>query len=89
MEHSKTAQFDDWLLVSTLNAGHPVRIPIKAYERAKKTFAQFPKLCSSVSLNRREGEWFATFVVERNGPKAESSKVVGIDIGMVSSVSTS
>ena len=89
IEHSKTAQFDYWLRISTLAARHPVRIPIKAYERAKKTLAQFPKLCSGVTLNRREGEWFATFVVERKGPKAESSKVVGVDIGMVSIVSTS
>jgi putative transposase len=89
IEHSKTAQFDYWLRISTLETRHPVRIPIKAYERAKKTLAQFPKLCSGVTLNRREGEWFATFVVERKGPKAESSKVVGVDIGMVSIVSTS
>jgi len=89
IEHSKTAQFDYWLRISTLNARHPVRIPIKVYEHAKKTFAQFPKLCSGVTLNRRDGEWFATFVVERNRPKAKSSKVVGVDIGMVSIVSTS
>ena len=55
IEHSKTAQFDYWLRISTLAAGHPVRIPIKVYERAKKTLAQFPKLCSRVTLNRREG----------------------------------
>ena len=89
IEHSKTAQFDYWLRISTLAAGHPVRIPIKVYERAKKTLAQFPKLCSGVTLNRRDGEWFATFIVERNGLKATSSKVVGVDIGMVSIVSTS
>jgi IS605 OrfB family transposase len=89
LEHSKTAQFDYWLRISTLAAGHPVRIPIKLYNHAKETMAQFPKMCSGVTLNRREGEWFATFVVERKGPKAESSKVVGVDIGMVSIVSTS
>jgi IS605 OrfB family transposase len=89
VEHSKTSQFDYWLRISTLAAGHPVRIPIKVYERARETLVQFPKLCSGVILNRREGGWFATFVVERKGPKVESSKVVGIDIGMVSIVSTS
>ena len=47
------------------------------------------KLCSGVTLNRRDDEWFATLVVERKGPKAQSSKVVGVDIGMVSIVSTS
>jgi putative transposase len=89
IEHSKTSQFDYWLRISTLETRHPVRIPIKVYKHAKKMLAQFPKLCSGVTLNRRDGEWFATFVVERNGPKAKSSKVTGIDIGMVSIVSTS
>ena len=74
IEPSGTAQFDYWLRISTLQAGHPVRIPIKLYEHAKKTLAQFPKLCSSVTLNRREGEWFATFVVERKGPKAQAAQ---------------
>ena len=44
IEPSRTMQFDYWLIISTLEAGHPVRIPIKAYEHAKKTMAQFPKL---------------------------------------------
>ena len=89
VEPSTTSQFDFWLRISTLAAGHPVRIPIKLYEHAKETLAQFPKLCSGVTLNRRDGEWFATFVVERKGPKARSSEVLGVDIGMVSIVSTS
>ena len=89
VEPSHTAQFDFWLRISTLETGHPVRIPIKAYKHARETLAQFPKLCGGVTLNRREGEWFATFVVERKGPKARSSEVVGVDIGMVSIVSTS
>ena len=89
IEHSKTAQFDYWLRISTLAAGHPVLIPIKVYEHAKKTLVQFPKLCSGVTLKQREGGWFATLVVERNEPKAKSSKVIGVDIGMVSIVSTS
>lgn len=89
IEPSRTAQFDFWLRISTLEAGHPVRIPIKLYEHAKETLAQFPKLCSGVTLNRREGEWFATFVVERKGPKVRSSEVLGVDIGMASIVSTS
>ena len=89
IEPSNTAQFDFWLRISTLESGHPVRIPIKLYAHAKATLAQFPKRCSGVTLNRREGEWFATFVVERKGLKTRSSEVVGVDIGMVSIVSTS
>jgi putative transposase len=89
IEPSRTSQFDYWLRISTLEAGHPVRIPIKLYAHGKETLTHFPKLCRGVRLNRREGEWFATLVVERKGPKAKSSEVVGVDIGMVSIVSTS
>lgn len=89
IEPSRTRQFDFWLRISTLDAWHPIRIPITLYERAKKTLVQFAKLCRGVTLNRREGEWYATLVVERKGPKVKSSKIVGVDIGMVSIASTS
>ena len=89
IEPSRSPHFDFWLRISTLEAGHPVRIPITLYDRAKETLAQFPKLCSGVTLNRRDSEWYATFVVERKGPKAKSAKIVGVDIGMASIVSTS
>lgn len=89
IEPSHTSQFDFWLRISTREAGHPVRIPIRLYTRAKETIAQFPKLCTGVTLNKRDGEWYATFVVERTGLKPPSTQVVGVDIGMVSIVSTS
>ena len=56
---------------------------------SRSRYTTMPKLCSGVTLNRREGKWFATFIVERKGPKAKSSEVVGVDIGMASIVSTS
>jgi len=89
IEPSRSPHFDYWLRISSLEAGHPVRIPITLYARAKETLAQFPKLCSGVTLNQREGEWYATLVVERKGPKTKSSRIVGVDIGMASIVSTS
>lgn len=89
IEPSRSPYFDFWLRISTLEIGHPVRIPITLYDRARETLAQFPKLCSGVTLNRRDGEWYATFVVERKGPKAKSAKIVGVDIGMAAIVSTS
>ena len=67
IEHSKTAQFDYWLRISTLAAGHPVRIPIKVYEHARKTLSQFPKLCSGVTL-----KW-VTKARERNTNKKIST----------------
>ena len=65
IEPSRSPHFDDWLRISTLEAGHPVRIPITLYERAKETLPQFPKLCSGVTLSRRDDAWYATLVVER------------------------
>lgn len=65
IEPSRSPHFDYWLRISSLEAGHPVRIPITLYAPAKETLAQFPKLCSGVSLNQREGECYATLVVER------------------------
>ena len=57
IEPSNTPQFDFWLRISTLDAGRPVRIPIKFYDRARETLAQFSRLCSGVTLNQREGAW--------------------------------
>jgi hypothetical protein len=89
IESSKAPTFDFWLRISTLEAGKPVRIPISLYRRARETLAEFPRLCTGVTLNRRDGEWYATLVVERRGPKAKPSEVVGVDIGIVNIVSTS
>ena len=89
IEPSNTPQFDFWLRISTLEAGHPVRIPTTLYECARGTLTQYPRLCTGVTLNQCDGEWYATLVVERKGPKPKSSQVVGVDLGMVSIVSTS
>lgn len=89
IETSRRPTFDYWLRISTLEVGKPVRIPIQLYDRAKETLASFPKLCKSVTLNERKGEWYATFVVERKTKKPNPKRVVGVDIGMVSIVSTS
>lgn len=89
IEPAETPTFDFWLRISTLEAGRPIRVPISLYGRAKESISGFPKLCTGVTLNQRDGQWYATFVVERRGPKPKSSQVIGIDIGMVNIVSTS
>jgi IS605 OrfB family transposase len=83
LEKSNTPTFDFWLRISTLDSGHPVRVPLKLYRRAKRTLEKYPKLCSGVTLNKREGEWYATLVVERpSGKPKATGAVVGIDIGL-------
>jgi Putative transposase DNA-binding domain len=89
IEPSGTPTCDFWLRTSTLAAGKPVRVPIVLYGRAKEAIAEFPKLCTGVTLNRRGGQWYATFIVERRTPKFKSKAVIGIDIGMTNIVSTS
>ena len=89
IEPSRFSHFDGWLRISTLEAGIRYEFQSRSMSGRKRALAQFPKWCSGVSLNRREEEWYATFVVERKGPKAKSSKIVGVDIGMASIVSTS
>jgi putative transposase len=89
IEHSGTPTFDFWLRISTLEAGKPIRVPLTLYRRAKEAIVAFPKLCTGVTLNRREGQWYATFVVERRGSKPKSKAVIGVDIGMANIVSTS
>lgn len=85
----KAGSFDLWLRISTLDKGKPVLIPLILYGRAKETLTQFPKLCSSVTLNCRDGEWYATLVVEKRGPKAKTKEVIGHDIGLVNIISNS
>jgi putative transposase len=83
LEKSNTPTFDFWLRLSTLDSGNPVRVPLKLYRRAKQTLAKYPKLCSGVTLNKRDGEWCATLVVEGpSGKPKAAGPVVGVDIGM-------
>jgi putative transposase len=90
LEPSSTSTFDFWLRLSTLRKGHPVRIPLRLYARARETLQQYPKLCTGVTLNKRKGHWFATLVVEKSGAKPPANRnVVGVDIGMVCMVATS
>lgn len=85
----QASSFDLWLRISTLDKGQPILIPLTLYGRAKETLIQFPKLCRSVTLNCRDGEWYATLVVEKRGPKAKTKEVIGHDIGLVNIISNS
>lgn len=90
LEPAKTPTFDLWLKISTLDKGQPLKVPLRLYCRAKETLQKYPKLCTGVTLNKRNGQWYATLVVETPGKKPPATKqVVGVDIGMVSMVATS
>ena len=90
LEPSDTPTFDCWLKISTLEKGEPVRVPLTLYRRAQEAVAQYPKLCTGVTLNKRDGRWYATLVVEKSGRKPKATKQVkGIDIGMAAIGTTS
>lgn len=61
IEPSSSPTFDYWLRISTLDKGHPIRVPLKLYDRAHETLKE-GALCSGVTLNRQDGQWYATFV---------------------------
>ncbi|MFA5135362.1 MAG: transposase [Patescibacteria group bacterium] len=88
-EPSKTSEFDAWLVVSTLKKGHPVALPIKLHPYVVKNIKYWGLLCTGVELNKRHGRWELTLVVKKEKQKKDFKEVVGIDIGMVSMVSTS
>ena len=90
LEKSDTPAFDFWLKISTLDKGQPVDVPLTLYKRAKAAMAEYPALCTGVTLNQREGRWYATLVVKRKGGKPKAKKqATGVDIGRVSIVTTS
>ncbi len=83
LEKSETPTFDFWLRISTLDAGNPVRVPLQLYRRAKQTIEKYPNLHTGVTLNKRDGQWRATLVVERKSEKLKANRnVIGVDIGM-------
>jgi hypothetical protein len=55
IETSNSPTFDYWLRISTLDKGHPVRVPLKLYDRAHETLKE-GTLCSGVTLNRQDGQ---------------------------------
>jgi putative transposase len=82
--------FDFWLRISTLDKGRPIRIPIILYKNAKKELSS-GKLCSGMVLSRDpKGRWFAALCIEIETKKAPASTgVVGVDVGIVNTLTTS
>jgi len=89
IEPSHSPTFDYWLRISTLDKGHPIRVPIKLYDKARETLKE-GTLCSGVTLNRQDGQWYAAFVVDIPYAKPEApGRRVGVDIGITNVITTS
>ena len=82
IQPSKTQTFDYWLRISTLEKGKPAYIPIKMH-RYGQGILEGSKLCSSVTLNFENGQWYATFVCETPHKKPQlRGDIIGVDLGI-------
>ena len=90
LESSKDSSFDYWLTVATLEKGHPMKIPVKLADYHKEALNE-KKLNSSVSLNKRNGEWWLTVTYDEKIAVSTSpdAPVVGIDVGIANFITTS
>src|SRR5258707_13931727 len=62
LEVSADSTYDYWLIISTLEKGQPIAVPVKLADYHKEALTdprtgQTRKLNSSVQLNKREGVW--------------------------------
>jgi hypothetical protein len=96
LEASQDSTYDYWLIISTLDKGQPIAVPVKLADYHKATLTdpktgQMKKLNSSVQLNKREGVWWLTLsydeeIILETPPDAP---VVGMDVGIANFVTTS
>jgi len=90
LEPSEDSSFDSWLKVSTLDKGNPLLVPVKLADYHKEALKE-KKLNSSVSLNKRKGDWWLTVTYDEEIAILTSSAtpVVGIDVGIANFITTS
>jgi transposase len=90
LEPSEESSFDYWLTIATLEKGHPIKIPVKLADYHKEALKD-KKLNSSVSLNKRNGDWWltVTFDEEVAIQTLPDAPVVGIDVGIANFITTS
>ena len=96
LEPSQESAFDYWLIISTLEKGQPIQVPVKLADYHKRALTdpktqQVRKLNSSVQLNKREGVWWLTlsYDEEMTIQTVPGAPVVGIDVGIANFVTTS
>lgn len=90
LEPSEDSSFDSWLTVATLEKGHPIKIPVKLADYHKEALKE-KKLNSSVSLNKRNGDWWLTVTYDEEVAvkTTPDAPVVGIDVGIANFITTS
>ncbi|MBE3560280.1 MAG: transposase [Ktedonobacteraceae bacterium] len=96
LEEATDSAFDYWLKVSTLDKGNPLLIPVKLADYHKEQLAnpetgKRRKINRSVTLNRRDENWWLTLTYDETIPvqTAPDAPVIGIDVGIANFVTTS
>ncbi len=90
LEPSEESTFAYWLTVATLEKGYPIKIPVSLADYHKEALKE-KKLNSSVSLNKRNGDWWLTVTYDEEiaVSTAPDAPVVGIDVGIANFITTS
>ena len=90
VEKSEDSTFDYWLSISTLEKGHPLRVPVKLASYHKKVL-EGRTLNTSTTLHKRKGVWWLTLSFDQDvAVKTESSAPkVGVDVGIANLLTTS
>ena len=90
LEPAEKSTFDYWLTVATLEKGHPTKIPVSLSDYHKEALKD-RVLNSSVSLNKRKGDWWLTVTYDEEIAisTAPDAPVVGIDVGIANFITTS
>ncbi len=90
IEPAEDSTFDYWLRISTLDKGHPLRVPVKlaAYHKAAlkdKTHSTSTTLC------KRNGSWWLTLSFDEDVPlqTEKDAPLVGVDVGIANFLTTS
>ena len=90
VEPSKDSTFDYWLRISTLDKGHPLRIPVKLASSHRKAL-DGRTLNTSTTLHKRDGVWWLILSFDKDVPlqTALSAPCFGVDVGITNFITTS
>ncbi|MFL5629512.1 MAG: zinc ribbon domain-containing protein [Ktedonobacteraceae bacterium] len=90
VEKSEDSTFDYWLRISTLDKGHPLRVPVNLAPYHKEALAG-RTLNTSTTLHKRNGVWWLTLSCDEDVPlhTAQAASKVGVDVGIAHFITTS
>ncbi len=90
VEKAQDTTFDYWLRISTLDKGHPLRVPVKLASYHQQAIEGKP-LNTSTTLQKRHDVWWLTLSFDLDVPVETEPLAprVGVDVGIVNFLTTS